>query len=255
VNKGEERIAFEAQLVHAVITANAPLKTRLRHRIAGEALERRCIVWGTFRGEDRPHEYESPPLGAMLANRPKRRDGDGYGGSPLWDSNPEVQLAYWTYRQWCRLYASEVLLGVYTPDELDDGSAMVDVTPAPSEALRQRLRDAKKARVEDRGFDADHVGREAAQRNTIIENEETTDAGPQGRDNVADDEGRQDDPAGRVAGDRDESGSGETGGVDPATGIEPAGQATEETVDDDQSDIFPPDRKPPKGRARRGTPS
>src|SRR6188768_1266564 len=31
VNKGEERIAFEAQLVHAVITARAPLKTRLRY--------------------------------------------------------------------------------------------------------------------------------------------------------------------------------------------------------------------------------
>ena len=56
---GEERIAYEAQLVHAVITARASLKNRLRHRIEGEGDERRCVVWGTFRGEDKPHEYTS----------------------------------------------------------------------------------------------------------------------------------------------------------------------------------------------------
>jgi predicted transcriptional regulator len=171
VNKGEERIAYEAQLVHAVITARAPLKQRLRIDITGDADERRCKVSGTFKGEDRPHEYTSQTLGVMLSNRPKRRDGNGYGGSPLWDTNPEVQLSYSTVRQWCRLHASEVLLGVYTPDELEDGST-VDVTPPPTpiDSLKKRLQDAKKTHVADgRGFDAEHVSREASARSSIIE--------------------------------------------------------------------------------------
>ncbi len=42
--------------------------------------------------------------------------------SPLWKVNVELQLAYHTTRSWARLYAPEVLLGIYTPDEVADGA-------------------------------------------------------------------------------------------------------------------------------------
>jgi hypothetical protein len=156
-NKGVESVAFMSQLVHAVVESRAPLKGRLRHEIIGEGDERRCKVSGTFRGEDKPHEYTSQTLKTMLEQRPKRRDGEGFGGSPLWETNPEVQLAYSAVRQWARLHSPDTLLGVYALDELDEAE-MIDVTP-PSEQvtdLAQRLRDAKASQVE-RGFDADHV--------------------------------------------------------------------------------------------------
>ena len=254
----EERIAFEAQLVHAVITARAPLKTRLRHEIIGEGEERQCRVWGTFRGEETPHEYKSETLARLIAAR-GRNDYGAIKGSPLWDTNPEVQLAYSTYRQWCRLYASEVLLGVYTPDELPE-SKMVDVTPptTPIEGLKQRLRDAKKAHVEanteSRGFDADHVGREAAARSTIIENEansgddekkEVNDGDSNRRGDEPDAEGRQDAASGGADSTAHEVGGAGVLAADRSHVGQPAGdEATGEEAGDDQADIFPPDRKP-----------
>ena len=255
VNKGEERIAYEAQLVHAVITARAPLKARLRHEILGEGGERRCRVWGTFKGEETPHEYISETLDNLRAARGRNEFGV-IKGSPLWDTVPEVQLAYSTVRQWCRLYASEVLLGIYTPDEVDDGS-MVDVTPTPTpvEGLTKRLREAKKARAGDRGFDAAHVDREASVRNTIIEGavnseEEKDERDTQGSRDEPVAEGRQNDSGDRPDGDRDEGRRGEDGGADPTVLAEPAGPQNAGTPNEE--DIFPPDRpKAQKGKGKR----
>ena len=254
----EERIAFEAQLVHAVITARAPLKVRLRHEIIGEGEDRRCKVWGTFRGEDKPHEYTSETLAKLIAARGRNEYG-AIKGSPLWDTVPEVQLAYSTYRQWCRLYASEVLLGVYTPDELPE-SKMVDVTPpnTPIEGLKQRLRDAKKqhaeTNTESRGFDADHVGKEAAARSSIIDGEVNSDDAEQKEVNDGDSNRRSDEPDAEGRQDAATGGADDTAHEVGGTGVlaadrshvgQPAGvEATGEETDDDQSEIFPPDRKP-----------
>ena len=254
----EERIAFEAQLVHAVITARAPLKSRLRHEILGEGDERRCRVWGTFRGEDKQHEYTSETLAKLIKARGRNEYGN-VKGSPLWDTQPEVQLAYSTYRQWCRLYASETLLGVYTPDELHE-SNMVDVTPpnTPIENLKQRLRDAKKAHVEakteSRGFDADHVGKEAAARSSIIDGEVNSDDAEQKevndgdfdrRGNEPDTEGRQDAATGGADDTAHEVGGTGVLAADRSHVGQPAGvEATGEEAGGDQADVFPPDRKP-----------
>jgi hypothetical protein len=257
VNKGEERIAFEAQLVHAVITARAPLRTRLRHEILGEGNERRCKVSGLFRGEDKPHEYTSPTLKEMLDARPKRRDGGGYGGSPLWETVPEVQLAYSTVRQWCRLFASEVLLGVYTPDELEDGTTkIIESAPSKVDAYAQKLREATAARAgENRGFNQDHVNEMAAGRSSIIEGEINPDPAEQ---KDATNERSNDEPVGerRADGDqgggvrdRHEGGGGEGGGAIESVRAELAGQ---EAPPSGQADLL--DDKPKgtgKGKAKR----
>ena len=246
----ETRVGWESQLVHAVIEALAPLKGRLRHEINGTGDDRYCEVWATFKGEDSPHRFKSETLAKRIKDIGKSDKGN-FRGSPLWLTKPEVQLFYDASRDWARINCPDVLAGVYARDELLDMEA-VDVTPTtPTDALVQRLRDSKKARVQDRGFDADHVGREASQRNTIIEagtDEETKDEGPEKRDDVVVDEGRQDDPAGQLAGDRDQSGSGEVGGTDPATGSEPAGQAAP-AEGDDTGGQEGPRRSSKKGKA------
>lgn len=123
---GEEQIAIEAQLVHAIVNRNAPLARRLRPIYSGQGPTRVCKILGYLKGEDEPFEYESPELRNI-----------GVQNSPLWKSDPDQQLFYYSSRAWARRHVPEVLLGVYTPDEIEaidnhygPGRAK-DVTPRP----------------------------------------------------------------------------------------------------------------------------
>src|SRR5262245_10924960 len=66
---GEEKIAFEGSLFHAVIEAHAPLKGRVRCRYEGEGDARVCIVYATPLHELEPLEYRTPPLGKLKAHK------------------------------------------------------------------------------------------------------------------------------------------------------------------------------------------
>jgi hypothetical protein len=251
---GEVRVGWESQLVHAVIESLAPLKGRLRHEFRGEGDNTVCVVYGTFKGEDRPHEYVSEPLGKRIKDI-GRSDKGNFRGSPLWLQKPRVQLFYDASRDWARINCPDVLAGVYTKDELPDHEP-VDVTPK-LEGLAQRLKDAKAAGARG-GFDADYVAREAAERSSIIEGEVDSDnAKPEGekdeRVNEPDVKGRQDGSADRADGDRDEDRSQSGGGDDREMGGRSAGQ---EGPQPGQAEIFPPDRdkqtKPqPKPKTKR----
>lgn len=48
--------------------------------------------------------------------------------SPLWKTMPKQQIAYLAVKYWARLYCPEVILGVYTPEELED-RPIKDITP------------------------------------------------------------------------------------------------------------------------------
>jgi len=152
---GDERIGYESQLVHAIVIRWAPLKGRLRTEILGDGDERRCKVTGLFIGESKPHEYISETLGKLRDAR-GRNDKGRVKGSPLWDDQPEVQLFYSAVRQWARMHCPEVLLGVYTPEEITTSEDMIEVNERVS-ALSQRLRDS--AKDQSRGFDVAHVNR------------------------------------------------------------------------------------------------
>jgi hypothetical protein len=104
-----DKLAYESQLIHSVVERHAPLEGRLRHRFEGEADARVCIVTGRMIGEPEPFEWRSPPIGKI---NPKN--------SPEWKNNPDKQLYYHTSRDWARVYVPDVLLGVYTRDELDN---------------------------------------------------------------------------------------------------------------------------------------
>lgn len=122
-----DRIAYEAQLVNAVINQSRVLKERLtiEHFDRGTSTHT-CKVTGQFKGENKTHEILQEINTITIKN------------SPLWKQAPAQQLAYYTTRLWVRMYAPEVLLGVYTPEEIESIGydqrgpyEAKDITPRP----------------------------------------------------------------------------------------------------------------------------
>lgn len=77
-------------------------------------------VWATLKGEDEPRVLDLLLVQASVRN------------SPLWASDPKQQLAYLAVKRWTRLYSPDVILGVYTHDELDDGRGENEINPRQS---------------------------------------------------------------------------------------------------------------------------
>jgi len=75
------------------------------------------IVRATLRGDSSPRELMLYLSQAQVRN------------STLWASDPRQQLAYLAVKRWARLYAPDVILGVYTADELTAPMPVRDVTP------------------------------------------------------------------------------------------------------------------------------
>jgi len=243
-----DRTAYESQLIHAIVEARAPLRGRLRYKIVGEGDERRCEVFGTFRGETEPHVYQSETLG-KLRNARGRNERGQIKGSPLWEAQPEVQLFYSASRTWARMFCPDVILGIYAVDELPEDEPK-DITPPDRVAeMTQKLRDAKRAHADHRGFNVDHVSRETAARSSIIEGEVTPkQEGPNVEPVTEPDDHGQHSGAGGREGNADNAGAGDgAGGAAGEAGRAAAGSQAASV--EGQGEIFPPDK--PKGKAKR----
>lgn len=140
-------LGYEAQLVNAVITSMAPTKDRLhyewfgnwdkilgkfkeiisktktdehgnasKYRVPAWNIEDEnglgVRVWATIKGEDEPREL------TLLMTQARTRN------STLWADDPRQQLAYLAIKRWARLYTPDVIMGVYTKDELEDSKPM-----------------------------------------------------------------------------------------------------------------------------------
>ncbi|MGQ3662036.1 RecT family recombinase [Citrobacter braakii] len=134
-------LGYEAQLVNAVISTRGPLVGRpeydwfgpwdkvigkfdirkndkgKEYRVPGWRLADEegigVKIWATLRGEEKPRE-----LVLLLAQARTRN-------STLWADDPRQQLAYLAVKRWARLYCPEVILGVYTSDELEERNEKV----------------------------------------------------------------------------------------------------------------------------------
>lgn len=131
-----DRMGYEAQLVIAVLNTSGVLRGRLALDWEQTETDLICTVTGTLKADSRPKVIAQEFSKVKVKN------------SPLWQSSPRQQLGYYTSRLWARLYAPEVLLGVYTIDEIQEMGAdnARDVTPKP---VRRRIRHA--AEVEGQG--------------------------------------------------------------------------------------------------------
>ncbi|EFD5358704.1 TPA: RecT family recombinase [Escherichia coli] len=127
-------LGYEAQLVNAVVSSSNLLATRLNYRWDGDwskvngktdkSPDLTVTVWATLKGESEPRTLTISMAQAGVRN------------SPLWEQDPRQQLAYLCVKRWARLHAPDVLLGVYTPDELQEAAPRIerDVTPPPATA-------------------------------------------------------------------------------------------------------------------------
>lgn len=136
------KLGYEAQLVSAVVNSSGVVKDRFHfewfgpwEKIVGKFKEvesrtkkddnghpKKFIVpdwnladekglgvrvWATLAGETAPREI------TLLMTQARTRN------STLWAEDPKQQLAYLAQKRWARLYTPDVLLGVYTRDELE----------------------------------------------------------------------------------------------------------------------------------------
>jgi len=169
VNGGQ--LSYEAQLVNGVITSRAPTTGRLNFewfgdwgRILGrfrvyksdkkknedgtpkeyrypnwtidEEAGLGVKVWATFKGESEPRVLETLLVQARTRN------------STLWAEDPKQQIAYLATKKWARLYCPDVILGCYTPDELDQGfySGEREINPDAASSSPARPSEPKASR-------------------------------------------------------------------------------------------------------------
>ncbi|WP_052930712.1 RecT family recombinase [Escherichia coli] len=127
-------LGYEAQLVNAVVSSSNLLSTRLNYRWDGD--------WSKVNGKSDKSPSLTVTVSAVLKGEAEPREltismaQAGVRNSPLWEQDPRQQLAYLCVKRWARLHAPDVLLGVYTPDELQETTPRVerDITPSAATA-------------------------------------------------------------------------------------------------------------------------
>jgi hypothetical protein len=161
------RLCYMAQLVHAMIECSGRLSRRLRADYEGEGDERRCIVTGWIKGETEAFSFRSetlgklrPPPGTTHVDK-NNVETKSVKGSPLWIKKPDLQLFYNASRDWARMYLPEVLMGIYTPDEIEESEARIGPDHAIDRGTIQALRNVPAAGIE--GAPAGYVDAELAQ--------------------------------------------------------------------------------------------
>lgn len=127
-------LGYEAQLVNAVVSSSNLLTSRLNYRWDGD--------WSKVNGKTDKSPSLTVTVSAVIKGESEPREltismaQAGVRNSPLWEQDPRQQLAYLCVKRWARLHAPDVLLGVYTPDELQETAPRVerDITPPAATA-------------------------------------------------------------------------------------------------------------------------
>jgi hypothetical protein len=101
-------LGYEAQLVSAVLTATGAIRGRFHYEYRGEKDLMECRVGAIISGEKDITWNEWLCVSEVTIKN-----------SPLWKSNPKQQIGYLQVKYWARAYTPWAILGVYTPDELE----------------------------------------------------------------------------------------------------------------------------------------
>jgi len=151
-------LGYEAQLVNAVISSSNAIVGRFHYEYEGDwskcASMREEIVkkpakgGGTYDKKEMVRGWTSADeqglsvrVGAVIRGESEITWGEPAflssvitRNSPLWVSNPKQQIAYLALKYWARLYCPAVVLGVYTPDEVEP-RAEKEINPAPAQRV------------------------------------------------------------------------------------------------------------------------
>ncbi|EOT1889070.1 recombinase RecT [Citrobacter freundii] len=155
-------LGYEAQLVNAAVSSSNLLSTRLNYRWDGD--------WSKVNGKSDKSPSLTVTVSAVLKGEVEPREltismaQAGVRNSPLWEQDPRQQLAYLCVKRWARLHAPDVLLGVYTPDELQETTPRVerDITPpaATAQGMNSLINSKPEQKQEDRQQHKDDRGPE-----------------------------------------------------------------------------------------------
>ncbi|HBS7403387.1 TPA: recombinase RecT [Klebsiella pneumoniae] len=102
-------LGYEAQLVSAVLSATGAIRGRFHYEYRGEKDLMECRVGAVISGEKDITWNEWLCVSEVTIKN-----------SPLWKSNPKQQIGYLQVKYWARAYTPWAILGVYTPDELEE---------------------------------------------------------------------------------------------------------------------------------------
>jgi len=124
-------LGYEAQLVNAVISSSSAIVGRFHYEYGGDWEK----IAGKKDGRDELGLFVR--VGAVLRGETDITWGENIyladittRNSPLWKTAPKQQIAYLAVKYWARLYCPEVILGVYSPDEVEPRTEK-EINPAP----------------------------------------------------------------------------------------------------------------------------
>lgn len=149
---------YEAQLINAVISSSNAIVGHFHYEYDGDwskcASRREEIVkkpakgGGIYEKKEMVRGWNSEDeqglsvrVGAVIRGETEITWGEPVyfssviiRNSPLWTSNPKQQIAYLALKYWARLYCPAVILGVYSPDEVEQRTER-EINPAPAQRL------------------------------------------------------------------------------------------------------------------------
>lgn len=111
-------LGYEAQLVNAVLQATGAVTSRPHYEYRGSGQDLECRVAYIIKDET-----------ALTWNEWYRVGDVKVKNSPLWGTNPKQQLGYLQVKNWARQYCPGAILGIRTPDELQEIADAAPKTP------------------------------------------------------------------------------------------------------------------------------
>lgn len=144
-------LGYSAQLVSAVITSSTAITGRFHYEYSDG--------WEKLAGKVKPgakgpvKDWSKADeaglwirVGAILRGESEIQWGEKLylasimtRNSPLWVTNPKQQMAYLDLKYWSRIYAPQVILGVYTPEELNEIPAQAAADESPIKVPEKKL--------------------------------------------------------------------------------------------------------------------
>ena len=151
-------LGYEAQLVNAVVVNSGLIEGAFKYEWFGPW--EKIIGKFQWKKSSKGNDYQVPgwtpadeagvgiKISAIIIGESKPRDLSlllsqaTVRNSTLWASDPKQQLAYLAVKRWARLYAPGCILGVYTPDELEQSfpKGIKNITPV-GETQTEKLLD------------------------------------------------------------------------------------------------------------------
>ncbi|WP_421204164.1 RecT family recombinase [Aeromonas enteropelogenes] len=144
-------LGYEAQLINAVVVNSGVIKGRFKYKWLGDWEK----ILGNIQEEKDPKNQNKKirkpgwtildekdcgvTITATLADGTQTEltlylSQAGTRNSSLWVDDPKQQLSYLAVKRWTRLYTPDVILGVYSIDELEEREINPDFTPSDNEA-------------------------------------------------------------------------------------------------------------------------